>query len=80
MSLAENDPGESEESLIELPEPISFPAPDLAALVDCDDFSAGVLANARCGGDTCHRAAVVGSLLAAVNDIPEPWLQNLRSS
>ena len=45
----------------------------------CDDFSAGVLANARCGGDTCHRAAVVGSLLAAANDIPERWLRELRS-
>jgi hypothetical protein len=33
MSLAENEPDESKEPLIELPQPISHPAPDLAALV-----------------------------------------------
>jgi len=34
MSLAENDPGESGEPLIVLPEPISYPAPDPADLAD----------------------------------------------
>ncbi len=35
-----------------------------------DDASAGFVANAMCGGDNCHRAAVVGALLAATNGIP----------
>jgi len=38
-----------------------------------DDFSAGVIANAMCGGDNCHRGAVVGSLLAAANGIESTW-------
>lgn len=37
------------------------------------DFSAGIIANAMCGGDNCHRGAVVGSLLAASNGVAEPW-------
>ncbi|HAV13246.1 MAG TPA: ADP-ribosylglycohydrolase [Opitutae bacterium] len=44
-----------------------------------DDFSAGILANAHCGGDNCHRGAVVGSLLAAANGISKPWLAGLRA-
>lgn len=35
------------------------------------DFAAGIIANAMVGGDNCHRGAVVGSLLAAVNGVPE---------
>ncbi len=38
-----------------------------------DDFESGILANAMCGGDNCHRAAVVGSILAAAHTIPEQW-------
>lgn len=30
-----------------------------------DDFEEGVIANAMCGGDNCHRGAVVGGLLGA---------------
>jgi ADP-ribosylglycohydrolase len=44
-----------------------------------DDFTAGVIANARCGGDNAHRGVVVGSLLAAANSIPECWLRDLKS-
>ncbi|QQL45726.1 ADP-ribosylglycohydrolase family protein [Sulfuriroseicoccus oceanibius] len=44
-----------------------------------DDFSAGVIANARCGGDNAHRGAVVGSLLAARNGVPERWLRELKT-
>ena len=44
-----------------------------------DDFNAGVIANARCGGDNAHRGAVVGALLAAANDIPERWLRDLKT-
>ncbi|MGB0743979.1 MAG: ADP-ribosylglycohydrolase family protein [Opitutales bacterium] len=42
-----------------------------------DDFSAGLIANARCGGDNAHRGAVVGALLAAANGVPGRWLNGL---
>jgi ADP-ribosylglycohydrolase len=35
-----------------------------------DDFAAGVTANAMCGGDNCHRGAVVGALLGAACGVP----------
>lgn len=35
-----------------------------------DDFAAGITANAMCGGDNCHRGAVVGSLLGACHELP----------
>jgi len=39
-----------------------------------DDFTAGIIANAMVGGDNCHRAAVVGSLLGAASGvIPEKF-------
>ncbi len=44
-----------------------------------DNFEAGILANARCGGDNCHRGAVVGALLGAANAVPEEWLAGLAS-
>jgi hypothetical protein len=40
------------------------------------DAEAGILANAMVGGDNCHRGAVVGSLLAAAQEIPPKWLDN----
>lgn len=43
------------------------------------DFKAGILANARCGGDSCHRGAVVGSILGSINNIPKDWLKDLKS-
>lgn len=59
--------------------PDSFTASLYLAWKYHDDFSAGVIANARCGGDNAHRGAVVGPLLAAANDIPEGWLRSLKS-
>ncbi len=59
--------------------PEAFTAALFLAWRYADDFSGGVIANARCGGDNCHRGAVVGSLLAAANEIPEHWLHNLVS-
>ena len=44
-----------------------------------DDFAGGILANARCGGDNCHRGAVVGSLLGAANGVPDSWLEDLAA-
>ncbi|MDB4408549.1 ADP-ribosylglycohydrolase family protein [Akkermansiaceae bacterium] len=43
----------------------SFPASLYLAWKYHDDFAVAVTANARVGGDNCHRGAVVGSLLAA---------------
>jgi hypothetical protein len=39
-----------------------------------DDFSSGIIANARCGGDNCHSASVGGALLGFANGVPERWL------
>jgi ADP-ribosylglycohydrolase len=38
---------------------------------------AGIIANAMVGGDNCHRGAVVGSILGAVNGVPERFLMTL---
>ena len=38
------------------------------------DFTAGIIANAMVGGDSCHRGAVVGSILGAACGIPERFL------
>ena len=59
--------------------PDSFTAALFLAWKYHDDFSYGVIANARCGGDNAHRGAVVGSLLGAANEIPERWLKPLKS-
>ncbi len=37
-----------------------------------DDFKAGIVANSMLGGDSCHRGAVVGSLLGAASE--ELWI------
>ena len=60
--------------------PESFTASLCLAWKYSGDLSEGILANARCGGDSCHRGAVVGSLLgAAAPYIPVYWLKNLKS-
>ena len=59
--------------------PDSFTASLYLAWKYHDDFSAGVIANARCGGDNAHRGVVVGSLLAAANEIPGRWLRGLKT-
>lgn len=41
------------------------------------DFSAGIIANAMVGGDSCHRGAVVGSILGAACGVPERFLLTL---
>ena len=43
----------------------SFPASLYLAWKYHDDYAAAVIANAKVGGDNCHRGAVVGSLVAA---------------
>jgi ADP-ribosylglycohydrolase len=60
--------------------PESFTASAYLAWKYREDFSAGILANARCGGDSCHRGAVVGALLGARQEIPDKWSQGLISA
>ena len=57
----------------------AFPAALALAWRHAGDFVAGVVANARCGGDNCHRGAVVGSLLAAAGPIPDRLLAGLQA-
>ena len=59
--------------------PESFTASLYLCWKYADNFSAGVLANAHCGGDNCHRGVVVGSLLAAANGIDAHWLKELQA-
>ncbi len=59
--------------------PVSFTASLFISWKYADKFSAGVIANAKVGGDNCHRGAVVGSLLAAANDIDPYWLKNIKT-
>jgi len=47
-----------------------------------DDFEGGVLANANCGGENCHRGAALGALLAANSlnhgsEVPDKFKQGL---
>ena len=44
-----------------------------------DDFSLSLLQNAKAGGDNCHRAVVVGSILGFGCGVPRKWLCGLRS-
>ena len=55
----------------------AFPAALALAWRHAGDFAAGVLANAHCGGDNCHRGAVVGGLLGATAPIPASLVAGL---
>jgi ADP-ribosylglycohydrolase len=57
----------------------AFPAALALAWRHAGDFVSGIVANARCGGDNCHRAAVVGSLLAISAPIPSTLVEGLRT-
>ena len=56
----------------------AFPAALYLAWKYADDFTAGIRANARVGGDSCHRGAVVGSLLGLALGVPETWQTQLK--
>lgn len=60
--------------------PESFTASLYLCWKYAEDFSAGILANAHCGGDNCHRGAVVGALLGAANGIPKKWIEGLAKA
>jgi ADP-ribosylglycohydrolase len=55
----------------------AFPAALALAYRHAGDFAGGVFTNAQCGGDNCHRGAVVGALLGATAPIPGPLLAGL---
>ena len=44
-----------------------------------DDFSLALLQNAKCGGDNCHRAVVVGGILGIGCGVAKKWLRGLVS-
>lgn len=58
----------------------AFPAALYLAWKYHDDFEAGIVANARVGGDSCHRGVVVGALLGAANGIPAFWSEGLKEA
>ena len=64
--------GEILSSACYLPE--SFTAALYFAWKYSDDFSLAVLANAKVGGDNCHRGVVVGSVVGMQTGIPRKWL------
>lgn len=57
----------------------SFPAALYLSWKYAKDFSSGIIANTHCGGDNCHRGAVVGALLGFENEIPSRWLEGLKA-
>jgi ADP-ribosyl-[dinitrogen reductase] hydrolase len=57
----------------------AFPASLYLAYKYAEDFSAGICANAQVGGDSCHRASVVGSLLGLAKGVSEDWIAGLRT-
>ena len=57
--------------------PDAFPAALYLAWKYADNFAAGICANAQVGGDSCHRGAVVGSLLGEANGVPQAWQEGL---
>ena len=59
--------------------PDAFPAALFLAWRHAGNVAAGVTANARVGGDNCHRGAVVGGLLAASSPIPNRFGEGLAA-
>lgn len=57
--------------------PESFTAAIYFAWKYSDDFSLAILANAKVGGDNCHRGVVVGSIVGMQTGIPKKWLEDL---
>jgi ADP-ribosylglycohydrolase len=55
----------------------AFPAALALAWRHAGNVVEGVCGNAMCGGDNCHRGAVVGGLLGATAPIPAPLLADL---
>ena len=57
----------------------AFPAAVFFACRHANDFAGGIRANALCGGDNCHRGAVVGALLGGSTPIPYRLIADLQA-
>lgn len=60
--------------------PDAFPAALALAYRHAGRPADGICSNAQCGGDSCHRGAVVGSLLAATGHLPETFVSGLTAA
>jgi ADP-ribosylglycohydrolase len=56
----------------------AFPAALYLSWKYADRFDDAVIANAHCGGDNCHRGAVVGALVGAAAGVDARWTAGLR--
>ena len=57
--------------------PDAFPAALFLSYRHADKPANGICSNAQCGGDSCHRGSVIGSLLAASAPLPEVLIDRL---
>ena len=57
--------------------PDAFPAALFLAYRHAGKPANGICSNAQCGGDSCHRGSVVGSLLAATSPLPQSLIDGL---
>ena len=57
--------------------PDAFPAALFLAYRHAGKPANGICSNAQCGGDSCHRGSVVGSLLAATSPLPQSLVDGL---
>jgi len=60
--------------------PDAFPAALFLAYRHAGKPANGICSNAQCGGDSCHRGSVVGSLLAATSPLPQSLIDGLIAS
>ena len=57
--------------------PDAFPAALFLSYRHADKPANGICSNAQCGGDSCHRGSIIGSLLAASAPLPEILIDRL---
>lgn len=56
----------------------AFPAALYLSWKYADRFDDALVANAHCGGDNCHRGAVVGALVGAALGVNARWMEGLH--
>lgn len=60
--------------------PDAFPAALFLAYRHAGRPADGICSNAQCGGDSCHRGAVLGALLATTGPLPETFIRGLSAA
>lgn len=60
--------------------PDAFPAALFLAYRHAGRPAVGICSNAQCGGDSCHRGAVLGALLATTAPLPETLICGLAAA